>query len=78
MVAPDGRIHAQTELKREEVLVADIDVDRATRAIFRLGEQGPGAGALEDSAGLLFADTVKREEYPGAATTSVGKVKKPL
>ena len=24
------------------------------------------AGALEDSAGLLFADTVKREEYAAA------------
>ena len=65
VVAPDGRIHARTELKREEVLVADIDVDRATRAMFRLGERGAEAGAVEDSAGLLFADTVKREEYAG-------------
>ena len=31
IVAPDGRFHARTELKREEVLVADIDVDQATR-----------------------------------------------
>ena len=66
IVAPDGRIHARTELKREEVLVADIDVSQATRAMFRLGEQGAAAGALEDSAGPLFADTVKREEYAGA------------
>ena len=66
IVAPDGRIHARTELKREEVLVADIDVDQATRAMFRLGEQGMAAGALEDSAELLFADTVQREEYAGA------------
>lgn len=65
IVAPDGRIHARTELKREEVLVADIDVDRATRAMFRLGERGSAAGAVEESAGLLFADTVKREEYAG-------------
>ncbi len=65
IVAPDGRIHARTELKREELLVADIDVDQATRAMFRLGEQGTAAGALEDSAELLFADTVKREEYAG-------------
>ncbi len=65
IVAPDGRIHARTELKREELLVADIDLDQATRAMFRLGEQGMAAGALEDSAELLFADTVKREEYAG-------------
>ena len=45
--------------------MADIDVDQATRAMFRLGEQGMAAGALEDSAELLFADTVKREEYAG-------------
>ena len=44
IVAPDGRIHARTELKREEVLVADIDVSQATRAMFRLGEQGAAAG----------------------------------
>lgn len=66
IVAPDGRIHARTELKREEVLVADIDMDQATRAMFRLGEQGMAAGALEDSAELLFADTVKQEEYAAA------------
>ena len=65
IVAPDGRIHARTELKREELLVADIDLDQATRAMFRLGERGLAAGALEDSAELLFADTVKREEYAG-------------
>ena len=68
IVAPDGRIHAQTELKREELLISDIDVASATRAMFRLGEQGLVAGALEDSADLLFADTVKREEYARALT----------
>lgn len=72
IVAPDGRIHARTELKREEVLVADIDVSQATRAMFRLGEGGTAAGALEDSAGLLFADTVKREEYAGALSEEGG------
>jgi ribosomal-protein-alanine N-acetyltransferase len=58
IVAPDGRIHAQTELRREELLVAEIDVDRATRAMFRY--------ALEDCAEMLFADTVQREEYASA------------
>ena len=65
-MAPDGRVHGQTELKREELLVRDIDVDQATRAMFRLGEEGQGPGALEDSAGLLFADTVRRDEYAAA------------
>jgi predicted amidohydrolase len=68
IVAPDGHIHAQTELMREELLVSDIDIELATRAMFRLGDQGLGAGALENSADLLFADTVKREEYARALT----------
>ncbi len=67
-MAPNGRIHAQTELMREELLVSDIDTELATRAMFRLGDQGLVAGALEDSAELLFADTVKREEYARALT----------
>ena len=63
IVAPDGRIHGQTELCREELLVRDIDVRQATRAMFRMGEDP--AGALPDTAGPLFADTVKPEEYEG-------------
>ena len=35
--------------------MTDIDVDRATRAMFRYD--------MEDSAEILFADTVKREEF---------------
>ena len=66
IVAPDGRIHGQTELRQEELLVRDIDVRNATRAMFRLGEDSPAAGALEQSASLLFADTVKTEEYAAA------------
>ena len=54
VVAPDGRIHARAEMKREELLVTEIDIDRATRAMFRYD--------LEDSAEILFADTVKRKE----------------
>jgi ribosomal-protein-alanine N-acetyltransferase len=58
VVAPDGRIQAQTELKREELLVADLDIDRATRAMFQYD--------LEGCAELLFADTVRREEFASA------------
>ena len=68
IVAPDGRIHGQSELKQEELLVRDIDIDQATRAMFRLGEESQDVGALEDSADLLFADTVRREEYSSVLT----------
>ena len=68
IVAPDGRIHGQTSLKCEELLVRDIDIEQATRAMFRLGEEGLESGAMEDSANLLFADTVRAEEYAGVLT----------
>lgn len=55
IVAPDGQIHAQSELKQEELVVADIDIDRATRAMFNFD--------MEGCAELLFADTVDRSEY---------------
>jgi len=55
VVAPDGTLAAQSELNRTELVVADIDVDRATRAMFRYD--------LEACAELLFANTVRREEY---------------
>jgi predicted amidohydrolase len=58
VVGPDGTIAAQSELRREELVVTDIDVDRATRAIFRYD--------LEACAELLFADTVGREEFASA------------
>ena len=65
IVAPDGRIHGQTELCQEELLVRDIDVDQATQAMFRMS-QGPSATALADTADLLFAETVAAEEYAAA------------
>ena len=71
VVAPDGRIQGQTALGQEELLVRDIDVRKATRAMFRLGQDGPATGAMEQSASLLFADTVKTEEY--AAALEAGK-----
>ncbi len=58
IVAPDGRIQAQAELLREELVVADIDVDLATGAMFHYD--------LEQCAPMLFSDTVAREEYASA------------
>lgn len=55
IVAPDGLIAAQSQLQREALVVADIDIDRATRAMFRYD--------LEACAELLFAGTVRREEF---------------
>ena len=55
VVAPDGRIHARIEMKREELLVADIDIDKATRAMYRYD--------MEDSAEILFGDKIERGEY---------------
>ena len=58
VIAPDGRVHAQTELRREELLVSEVDIDLATRAMFEFN--------MEASAEVLFADTVQREEYLAA------------
>lgn len=58
IVAPDGRIHAQAALKREELLVGDLDIDLATRAMFNFQTDG--------CAKVLFAETVSREEYAGS------------
>ncbi len=58
IVAPDGQIAAQAELKQEQLLVANIDLDQATQAMFKYN--------LEDCAKVLFADTVKREEFASA------------
>jgi len=55
VVAPDGRIHAQAELKQEQLVVADLDIDQATQAMFRFDTEG--------CAKMLFADTVQRHEY---------------
>jgi ribosomal-protein-alanine N-acetyltransferase len=58
VIAPDGQVHAQAELRREELVVADIDIDRATRAMFNFDKDG--------CAEMLFADTVKPQEYATA------------
>ncbi len=60
IVAPDGRVHARAELKREELLVADLDMSLATAAMFNYD--------LEGCAPVLFSDTVDRDEYASALT----------
>lgn len=55
VIAPDGRVHAQADLRREQLLAADIDIDLATRAMLEFDTEGCAA--------VLFADTVRKEEY---------------
>lgn len=55
VIAPNGVIHAESTLKQEELVVASIDLDQATRAMFLYD--------MEGSAELLFSDTVVRSEY---------------
>lgn len=55
VIAPNGVIHSRSGLKQEELVVASIDIDQATRAMF--------LGDMEGSAELLFSDTVVRSEY---------------
>ena len=55
IVAPNGEIHAECEMKKEELLISDIDVDRATRAMFKFDMAG--------CADVLFSDTVRPDEY---------------
>lgn len=62
VVAPDGRITAQAELLREELVVADLDLDLATRAMF--------LGDLAGCAPALFGDTVAPREFASALATS--------
>lgn len=55
VIAPDGQVVAASELGREELVVADLDVSLATHAMF-----------LDDpeiTARQLFADTVTRDEF---------------
>lgn len=54
VIAPDGRVHAQTEMKKEQLLVADIDIDQATQAMFKFN--------MKDCAKMLFAESVSKQE----------------
>ena len=65
VIAPDGHVHAQTELKQEMLLVTDIDLRLATRAMFRFD--------LEDCAQVLFADTVERAKFDSIFPSGDGK-----
>ncbi|MCH2126474.1 MAG: carbon-nitrogen hydrolase family protein [Pirellulaceae bacterium] len=67
VIAPDGRVHAQTELRQEVLLVSDIDLRLATRAMFRFDR--------EDSAQVLFADTVSRDEFDSILPSGDGRAK---
>ncbi|MSQ94207.1 MAG: carbon-nitrogen hydrolase family protein [Gemmataceae bacterium] len=58
VVAPDGRIHAETELRKEQLLVTEIDIDLATQAMYKFD--------IDGCAQVLFADTVARNEYAGS------------
>jgi len=60
IVAPDGQIHAQAELRQEQLVVSEIDTDLATRAMYKF-DVGEVSG--NDCADMLFANTVKREEF---------------
>ena len=55
IVSPDGQIHGQTELRQEQLLVSDLDIAEATRAMFLCD--------LEACAPVLFRDQVDPEEY---------------
>lgn len=58
IVAPNGKIHAQCEMKQEELLISNIGVDEATRAMFNFDMAG--------CADVLFSDTVRPDEYASA------------
>ena len=64
VISPDGLVHAQTELKREELLVADVDIDLATRAMF--------SQDLDGVARVLFRDVVRPEEYRDVTSPTPG------
>lgn len=55
VVAPNGTVVAESTLRREELVVADLDIDLATRAMF--------LDDAEASAAVLFADTVAPDEF---------------
>lgn len=60
VIAPTGEVFAECEMKQEELLVSDIDIDLATRAMFEFDTKG--------CAEMLFADTVRPEEYESNRT----------
>lgn len=63
VVAPDGQVYAQAELKKEQLLVADVDIDQATRAMHLFDVNG--------CADMLFSKEVGRDEYAGVTAADV-------
>jgi predicted amidohydrolase len=63
IVAPDGQVVAQAELKQEQLVVADIDLDKATHAMFKFDMGG--------CAEMVFGDVVAPEEYATAGPMRV-------
>ena len=55
IIGPEGTIRASSQLKREELLMADIDPDEATQAMFLFQRDGIGD--------VLFGQAVSHEEY---------------
>jgi predicted amidohydrolase len=58
IVAPDGQVHAQAELRQEQLVVSAVDIDQATRAMFTYD--------LEGCVPLLFGQTVQHHEFRAA------------
>jgi predicted amidohydrolase len=58
VVAPDGQILAQAQLRREELVVADIDPTKATHAMFNFDRDG--------CADMLFGTSVSTQEFASA------------
>lgn len=63
VVAPNGLVAAQAELRQEQLVVADIDIDLATRAMYRFD--------IDGCAEVLFSDTVQPKEYATAGKMRV-------
>ena len=58
IIAPDGRIVAQSELKQEQLLTAEIDLALATRAMYRFDR--------DDCGPIIFGTEVTPAEYANA------------
>ena len=58
-----GQLVAQAELKQEQLVVADVDLDKATHAMFKFDMGG--------CAEMLFGDVVAPEEYATAGPMRV-------
>ena len=64
IVAPDGRIVAQSELCQEQIILADLDLSLATRAMH--GDPGAVWQGMDGTAPVLFGDQIEKEEYEEA------------